>query len=358
MVASSLHHAGPKPRMLMKPIVFVLGVSLCLLSACTSMPQAPVLQSEDLWVDLVSGDEVDDADVLDDLAKAGAIYVGETHTIARHHAVQLSLMHELFVRNVPLVLCLEQLEAADQPAVDRYARREINFETFAREINWAGKWRNYLDYRFLCEFARQHGIPIQALNAPPDVIRAVSRGGGVASLTPEQRAQLPADLVLDQPLYERVTNLQLASHMAVDPAKLRPMFEAQLARDETMANNIMTARRRQPGTLRVPFVVLGAGHMRYGLGTPAGVRRREPGIVERLVVVSESGQFRISEAEKAASRETHISHADLRSLGRPPADYLKLLPVVDSKLPPGHPLIGTAATSPHKTPPADPKTVR
>ena len=342
----------------MKPIVLLLGLSLGLLPACTSMPKAPVLQSEDLWVDLVSGDEVDAADVLDDLARAGAIYVGETHTIARHHAVQLPLMHELFVRNVPLVLCLEQLEAADQPAVDRYARREIDFETFAREINWAGKWRNYLDYRFLCEFARQHAIPIQALNAPPDIIRAVSRGGGVAALPPEQRAQLPADLLLDEPLYERVTTLQLATHMAADPAKLRPMFEAQLARDETMATNIMMARRRDPGTLRVPFVVLGAGHMRFGLGTPAGVRRREPGIVERLVVISESGQFRISDAERAASRETHISHADLRSLGRPPADYLRLLPIIEAKLPAGHPPIGATATSPHKSPPTESKAAR
>jgi uncharacterized iron-regulated protein len=293
-----------------------------------------------LWVDLISGDELSHAEVLDDLATAGAIYVGETHTIARHHDVQLWLLQELFARRVPLVLCLEQLEAADQPAVDRYSRREMDFDAFAREINWTSKWRNYTDYRLLCEFARQHAIPIQALNAPPDLIRAVSRGGGVAALAAGQRAQLPADLMLDEPLYERLTNLHLAMHAAADTSKLRPMFEAQLARDETMATNILTARARHPGVMRVPFVVLGAGHMRYGLGTPAGVRRREPGIVERLVLVSESGQFTMSAEDKAASRETHISHADLRGFGRPPADYLRLLPAISNPLPPGHPPIG------------------
>jgi uncharacterized iron-regulated protein len=294
-----------------------------------------------LWIDLVRGDEIADHAVLADLATAGAIYVGETHTIARHHAVQLWLLQALFARGVPLVLCLEQLETVDQPALDRYSRRKIDFATFAREINWPGKWRNYPDYRPLCEFARQHGIPIQALNAPNELIRAVYRSGGVAALSPEQRAQLPADLVLDEPLYERLINLQLAIHAAVDPAQLRPMFEAQLARDETMATNVVLARRRLPGPPRAAFVVLGAGHMRYGLGTPAGVRRREPEIIERLVVVSESGQFQMSDAEKAASRETHISHSDLRRLGRPPADYLRLLPMLDTKLPPGHPPIRT-----------------
>src|SRR5690606_9631785 len=92
--------------------------------------------------------------------------------------------------------------------------------------------------------------------------------------------------------------------------------------------------------LRTAFVVLGAGHMRYGLGTPAGVRRRDPVIVERLVLISESGHFRLSAAEEAASRDITIAHGDLRSLGRPPADYLRLLPLSASRLPPGHPPIG------------------
>ena len=324
----------------MRLLQFSLWLLLLFLPACKSLPEPRPLPMTEIWVDLVDGDEVEHATVLTDLVKAGAVYVGETHSITRHHTVQLRLLQELFARNVSLVLCLKQIEAADQPAVDRYNRREIDFDTLAREINWPAKWNNYADYRPLCEFARQHGIPIAALNAPPDLIRAVSRGGGVARLTPEQRAHLPADLALDDPLYEKVTNLQLAIHMAVDPAKLRPMFEAQITRDEVMAANIVAARHRDTAVTRTAFVILGAGHMRYGLGTPAGVRRREPQIVERLILVSESGQYHRTAAEKAASRETTISHSDLRALGRSPADYLRLLPLANSKLPPGHPPIG------------------
>jgi uncharacterized iron-regulated protein len=155
--------------------------------------------------------------VFNDLAKAGAVFVGEAHTIQRHHAVQLRVLQELFARGVPLALCLEQLEARDQPAVDRYNRREIDFEALAAEINWKKKWANYPDYRALCEFARDHRIPIRALNAPAEIIRAVSRGGGLAKLPAEQRAQLPADIGLDDPAYERLTTLELAVHMALDP---------------------------------------------------------------------------------------------------------------------------------------------
>ena len=129
-------------------------------------------------------------------------------------------------------------------------------------------------------------------------------------------------------------------HLAVDPAKLRPMFEAQAARDETMAANIVAARRADGATARTAFVVLGAGHMRYGLGTAARVRRREPGIVERLVLITESGLLKQTAAEKATTREINLSHADLRAIERPPGDYLRVLPrAAAPALPPGHPPI-------------------
>lgn len=299
------------------------------------------LPPREFWVDLVRGEQVSDLEVLEDLSGAGVIFVGEAHTVDRHHALQLSLLRALFSRGVPLVLCLEQLEAADQPAIDRYNRSQVDFDTLARETKWAGKWTNYPDYRPLCEFARQHGIPIRALNAPADAIRAVSRGGGIAHLSAERRAQLPADLAVDNPAYERLMNLQLAVHAAADPAKLRPMFEAQMARDETMAANIISARG-SGNARRTAFVVVGAGHIRFGLGTADSVRRRVPDIIDRLVLATESDELQLTAREKAASREVTITHGDLRTLGRPPADYLRVLPITPRELPPGHPPLPAA----------------
>ena len=315
----------------------ILCTTLMLLSACTSMPRRMPSTTE-FWLDLVRGEEVDHLQVLADLAGAGVIYVGEAHSIQRHHTVQLQLLQGLFASGLPLVLCLEQLEASDQPVVDRFNRREIDFATLAQEIGWSKKWSNYPDYQPLCEFARQHRIPVRGLNAPADVIRAVSRGGGLAKLPPGQRAQLPLEIVVDDPVYERLMQLELAVHMAADPAKLRPMFEAQVARDETMAANIVAARRASGEPTRAAFVVLGAGHMRFGLGTTTRVRRRDPGIVERLVLITESGQLELTAADKAASRDITLSHADLRAIGRPPGDYLRVLPQA-ATLPPGHPPI-------------------
>ena len=81
--------------------------------------------------------------------------------------------------------------------------------------------------------------------------------------------------------------------------------------------------------------------MRFGLGTAERVRRRNPGIVERLVIMTESGQLVITDKQKSQSRDVTISHADLRTIGRPPADYVRVLPRgATAELPPGHPPIG------------------
>ena len=76
-----------------------------------------------------------------------------------------------------------------------------------------------------------------ALNARAETIRAVARKG-LSGITPEQRKELPQEIVLDDPVYERVLNQSLAVHMAFDPQKLRPVYEAQVCRDETMASHL------------------------------------------------------------------------------------------------------------------------
>lgn len=308
-----------------------LRLILAMLAAST------LLRAEDspagFWLDLLEAEETPAEAVYSDLAGAGAIYVGEAHTIPRHHALQLLLLQEVAARNVPLVLCFEQLEARDQPAIDRYNRGEIDLEALAKEINWAKKWKNYTDYVPLVKFAREHGIPVRGLNAPAETIRAVSRGGGVAKLPADQRALIATDINLDDPVYEKQLNLQLAVHMAMDPAKLRSVFEAQVSRDETMAQNIHAARRvdTAPDKPRTAFVIVGSGHVRYGLGTPDRVRRREPGIVNRIVLMTESGQLKLSDADKAQVREITITHGNLRDIGRPPGDYLHVLPLAEAK---------------------------
>lgn len=322
----------------MRPtLAIVLFALVC--AGCTTPHQPAAARARGTWVDLVRGRTLSPTELLGDLSQASVVFVGESHTNAYHHRVQLELMQALFVRGVPLMLCLEQLEAVDQPAIDRYNRREIDFATLAREIDWPRKWTNYLDYRALCEFARQHRIPVIGINAPATVIREVYRGGGIARLAAEQRAQLPPDLAIVDSDYERLLQHQLAGHTSVNSDGVRAMYEAQVARDEAMAAAILAARGSATGKPRTALVIVGAGHVAYGFGTVDSLRRRNPKIVDRTVLIDADLDAAHAPAAGSTSARTALDHGELRALNRVPADYLHLAPVqaVPRTLPAGHP---------------------
>ena len=102
------------------------------------------------------------------------------------------------------------------------------------------------------------------------------------------------------------------------------MIEAQIARDEAMSAALADYLRSPAGRGRKAVVVCGSGHVAYGLGTPQRVRRRLGDANDRIVMLAECGDVRLSAEEKAVARPVEISHEQLRQIGRPVADYLQI----------------------------------
>ena len=298
------------------PAVFLLQTS------CTT-PTATGPTRCSLWIDMYSGEPAAYEDVLEDLAKARVVYIGERHTLQRHHDVQARIVEDLIARDLPLVLALEQLEGFQQPILDEYNTGQIDFDELARKTDWAQRWSNYEQYRPIVEAAHQAGMPILALNAKAETVRQVARQG-LANLAPELRAELPADINLDDPMYENHVRRLLMVHAMANKDMTRRMFQAQVARDETMAArlcNFLASHAHEPPTA---VVLCGAVHAAHGMGIPSRVRRRMPHLNDRIIVLSESGDLELSAREKAMARAVTITHEDLRALNRPLADYLRV----------------------------------
>lgn len=275
-----------------------------------------------MWIDAFRGEPISFDTLVADLAEVRVVYLGERHRVGRHHRLQQEIVEALARREVPLALAVEQLEAQYQPAADRYNRGEVRFDELAEAVEWGQRWPGYKQYRPLIEAAHAAGAPLVALNAPREVVRQVFRGGGIDRLDAELRKRLPDEVRIDDPVYRKLLSLQLSVHLAATPEWLQPMIEAQIARDEAMAANLVDFLQSPAGQGRTAVVVCGSGHVAYGLGTAARVRRRMPEAKERIVIFSESGDVRLTEQEKAVSREISITHQQLRDLGRPFADYL------------------------------------
>jgi uncharacterized iron-regulated protein len=277
-----------------------------------------------IWVDACEGEPAEYADIVEDLGKARVVYLGERHTLERHHDTQAKLIADLAHGGASLVVALEPLETSQQPGIDRFNRGEIDFDGLAAAIDWARRWPNYRQYRPVLEAARKAKAPLIGLSPSPEVIRAIVRSGGVERLDPKLRKQLPADMDFKDPLYEKLLAAQLMVHVAASALRLRPMIEAQIARDEIMSAALADYLRTQSGRGRMAVVICGSGHIAYGLGTPQRVRRRLGDQNDRIVVLAECGDVRLSAEEKAVARPVEISHEQLRQIGRPVADYLQI----------------------------------
>jgi len=277
----------------------------------------------EFWVDLLRAEPVEQPEEMwTDLRGADVIYMGEIHQLERHHRMEVEVLREILKGNRPVVLGLEQIERRNQDQLDRYNADELSFEKLAEAIKWKDQWSNYADYRPLLEMAHKGGARIVGLNAPKDVIHAIGKSG-LDGLPVEQRRSLAEKIHLEDPTYERLMNRLLSVHASFDPAFLRHVFEAQVARDETMAATIAQALQPNGGAKKpIGLVVTGAAHIQFGLGTPERVRIRMPDVRDRILLMSESGDEQLTTEEESMRRAITILHQDLRFISRPAGDYL------------------------------------
>ncbi len=275
-----------------------------------------------LWIDLYRGEPVAFDDMVDDLAGVGVVFIGEAHRVQRHHDLQAQIVGGLSSRGKKVLLGIEQMEANFQPQLDQYNRGEISFEELTELTNWTERWSNNKDYEEILEAAITGGGKVVALNAKAETIRAVGRQG-LDKLEKDVRNELPQEMVFDEPLYEKLLNKLLLVHMAFSEDMLKKTYHAQVSRDEMMAQQMANAW----SSLEKPkdwigVVLCGSGHCSYGLGTVSRLARRLPGLKNRIVLMTESGDTVLTEKEKAMKREIELTHEDLRFLNQPIADYL------------------------------------
>lgn len=276
-----------------------------------------------IWIDLYSGEPVRYEEMFEDLLEAGVIYLGERHTLDRHHDLQERIIGDLAAHGVEIAVGLEMLPVDVQPVLNRYSSGEITFDEFATQVGWEEIWDNYEDYRAAIEAGRSAGAPVLALNPRRELARQIAMNG-IDGLDPEWAGKVPEGINTDQPDYERelMRIMMVMAHATGQTDMMRRMFEAQVVKDEVMADAIARFMLSPEGENRTVVVLCGAGHISYGYGIPSRVRSRVPGVVDRILVFSESGDVVLSEREKAMARMIEITHTQLRENQVPFADYL------------------------------------
>jgi len=206
------------------------------------------------------------------LARKRVVFIGEAHDQYGHHLNQLAIIRRLHARHPDLAIGMEFFQQPFQQELDDYIAGKLDERELLKKTEYYKRWRfDFRLYAPILRYARQHHIPVVALNLPMEITRQVGREGP-DSLSESQKAQIPAQIDRTDHVYrERLQNIY-DSHPKRDGANFDNFLEVQLLWDEGMAERAAQYLKQHPGRRLV--VLAGSGHLAYGVGIPQRLTRR------------------------------------------------------------------------------------
>ncbi len=265
----------------MRPSVFflfnlVLGIGCAAANpaATPSSPEGPATdQILDTRTRVLDPRTLTDMDrLIDAIADRRVVFVGESHDRYEDHLNQLAVIEGLHRRGKDLAIGMEFFQQPFQGALDAFIAGEIDEPELLRRTEYFDRWRfDYRLYRPILRFAREHGIPVIALNLETELTEMVGEGG-IGSLSPEEQARVPADMDREDPAYRERVKRVFDMHPMREDKAFDHFLEVQLLWDEGMAER--AARYLREHAQKTLVVLAGAGHVEYGQGIPQRVLRR------------------------------------------------------------------------------------
>lgn len=212
--------------------------------------------------------------LLDRLSGKRLIFVGETHDRYEDHLNQLAVIRGLRERGRDLVIGVEFFQQPFQPVLDAWVAGTLSEAELLRQTGYFERWRfDWRLYRPILRYAREHRIPVVALNVPAELVELVS-DKGLAALDPADHPGLPREVDRGDSVYRDGLKTLYEQHPQREGSDFERFLDVQLLWDEGMAERAAAVLREYPQ--RTLVVLAGVGHVEYGRGIPARVQRRVP----------------------------------------------------------------------------------
>lgn len=259
---------------------------LSLLVACQSRgvlpPPAPIAsegrEHADLGVilDLRSGERITPQRLVERLARASRVVVGEQHDNPDHHALQLWLSRELAAQRPQGSVLLEMLNPSQQTRVD-----QVRAETRAgrppldaiQALAWQPGW-DWAMYGALVRYQMRQPYPLLAANLDREEIMRIY----------QQRPALQGQASTAAAVQQRLQRDIRESHCGLLPESQVPaMLAVQQQRDRRMAEALLAAPRPS-------LLLAGAFHARKDLGVPLHLADLGAGQGNAVLMLAEVGR--------------------------------------------------------------------
>ena len=211
------------------------------------------------------------------LAAVRVVFVGESHTSIECHNVQRRLIEELVAAGRKVFVGLEMYPYTEQAWLDKWSAGELSEDVFLKDSRWYKNWGyHWLYYRDIFMFSRDRKIRMFGVNTPREVVAAV-RKKGFANLTPEEAARIPSKIDTDSAEHKRLFKAYFAPEDSLHTTGMTDeqfgaMYNAQATWDATMGYNAVQALQKFGDKDTIMVVLIGSGHVAYGLGAERQAR--------------------------------------------------------------------------------------
>lgn len=218
------------------------------------------------------------------LVEKQVVFIGEIHDRLDHHLAQLEIIQALHTIHDDLVIGVEYFQAPFQQHLDAYIAGNVDEKALLKNTEYFDRWSfDYRLYRPIIKYAREHSIPVIALNVPAEITRKVARSG-LDSLNDEEKAQIPPEIDRSDRAYEDRLRAVFEIHRQQNTSltNFDYFVQAQLLWDEGMAARAANYLHTHP--TRHMVILAGNGHLLYGSGIPHRLTRRVP--VRSAIVIN------------------------------------------------------------------------
>ena len=210
------------------------------------------------------------------------LYIGEHHDRLDHHLNQLKIIKRLNETGIDFSIGLESFQHPYQQHLGAYINGDINEKMLLKLTGYFKNWGyDFRFYRPVITYARENGIQLLALNAPSELVDAVSRNG-LGGLEDSWENQLPIIRMTPDNQYK----VRLKSFFKRHPTSEKSFerfLDVQLLWDEYMAESLVSYLKKNPN--RKIVVLAGTGHVAGGIGIPERVYSRLPAPYQVLLNV-------------------------------------------------------------------------
>jgi len=253
----------------------MLAAAGLLLAGCAMTPRmdaGPSALEKQLSETIISGStgqRVSFDAMLADLLTVGVVYVGEKHTAAAHHAVQLQVIRALHHQSPRLVVAMEMFDRSYQAALNRWSAGELDEDGFLRSTHWYANWRfDYALYRGILEYVRDHRLRLVALNLPFNLPPKI-RVGGIEHLSDHEKGFLPEEIDTTESGHREYAEKVFRMHDFKSHVRFEDFYLAQCVWEEVMAESVAEIIDVD----RV-VVLVGNGHIQFKYGIPERAFKR------------------------------------------------------------------------------------